>query len=96
MRPSIQRNAKRLRNLALQIIDEIKHAGVTAEELAEGEKNFAQSSPRHADDDARPGVRHRLELATHAESEFQPRLSRRVQKVTLDDIKRVAAHYLTE
>src|SRR5438874_1398896 len=82
--------------LALRIVDEVKHAGVTAEELAKAKKIM---------------LSHHLGALTTMRGQASdigsnwlltrnPNFSRHyldaVQKVTLDDIKRVAATYLTE
>ena len=56
--------------LALQIVDEVKQTGVTAERIGKGEENHAQSTSWRADHDARPGFGYRLELVAHARSEF--------------------------
>src|SRR5436853_4608687 len=82
--------------LALRIVDEVKHAGVTAEELAKAKKIM---------------LRHHLGALTTMRGQasdigsnwlltrnlnFSRDYLDAVQKVTLDDIKRVAATYLTE
>jgi zinc protease len=82
--------------LALRIIDEIKHAGATPEELAKAKKI---------------ALSHHLSALTTMSGQasdigsnwfltrnlnFSRDYLDAVQKVTLDDIKRVAANYLTE
>jgi zinc protease len=82
--------------LALRIVDEVKHAGVTAEELAKAKKIAlshhlgALTTMRGQASDIGSNW-----LLTH-DLNFSRHYLDAVQKVTLDDIKRVAATYLTE
>src|SRR6266704_5382438 len=82
--------------LALRIVDEVKHAGVTAEELAKAKKITlshhlgALTTMRGQASDIGSNW-----LLTR-DLNFSRHYLDAVQKVTLDDIKRVAANYLTE
>src|SRR5438132_281550 len=82
--------------LALRIVDEVKHAGVTAEELAKAKKIMlshhlgALTTMRGQASDIGSNW-----LLTR-DLNFSRHYLDAVQKVTLDDIKRVAATYLTE
>src|SRR5438034_713700 len=82
--------------LALRIVDEVKHAGVTAEELAKAKKIMlshhlgALTTMRGQASDIGSNW-----LLTR-DLNFSRHYLDAVQKVTLDDIKRVAADYLTE
>ena len=95
MRRSIRRNAKRCSDSILKIIDEIKQAGVTAEELTKAKKI---------------SLSHHLGSLTTMRGQasdlgsnwfltrnlnFSRDYLEAVQKVTLEDIRRVAQHYLT-
>src|SRR5213079_2539305 len=81
--------------LALRIVDEVKHAGVTADELAKAKKitlshHFgALTTMRGQASDIGSNW-----LLTR-NLNFSRNYLDAAQKVTLDDIKRVAAHYLT-
>src|SRR5881275_1181032 len=82
--------------LALRIVDEVKHAGVTAEELAKAKKITlshhlgALTTMRGQASDIGSNwlLTHNLNFSRHYLDA--------IQKVTLDEIKRVAATYLTE
>src|SRR6185437_10988332 len=80
--------------LALRIVDEVKHAGVTAEELAKAKKIMlshhlgALTTMRGQASDI--GSNWLLTRNLNFSRDYLDA----VQKVTLDDIKRVAAHYL--
>ncbi|MFZ0917005.1 MAG: pitrilysin family protein [Candidatus Udaeobacter sp.] len=82
--------------LALRIVDEVKQAGVTAEELAKAKKITlshqlgALTTMRGQASDIGSNW-----LLTR-DLNFSRHYLDAVQKVTLDDIKRVAANYLTE
>jgi len=82
--------------LALRIVDEVKQAGVTAEELAKAKKIMlshhlgALTTMRGQASDIGSNW-----LLTR-DLNFSRHYLDAVQKVTLDDIKRVAATYLTE
>src|SRR5437764_13772145 len=82
--------------LALRIVDEIKQTGVTAEELAKARKITlshhlgALTTMRGQASDIGSNW-----LLTR-DLNFSRHYLDAVQKVTLDDIKRVAAHYLTD
>src|SRR6059036_3862082 len=82
--------------LALRIVDEVKQAGVTAEELAKAKKIMlshhlgALTTMRGQASDIGSNW-----LLTR-DLNFSRHYLNAVQKVTLDDIKRVAATYLTE
>src|SRR6184192_1863925 len=82
--------------LALHIVDDVKHAGVTAEELAKAKKIMlshhlgALTTMRGQASDIGSNW-----LLTR-DLNFSRHYLDAVQKVTLDDIKRVAATYLTE
>src|SRR5438034_8766834 len=82
--------------LALRIVDEVKQAGVTAEELAKARKIIlshhlgALTTMRGQASDIGSNW-----LLTR-DLNFSRHYLDAVQKVTLDDIKRVAANYLTE
>src|SRR5437762_4750424 len=82
--------------LALRIVDEVKHAGVTAEELAKAKKitlshHFgALTTMRGQASDIGSNW-----LLTH-NLNFSRDYLEAVQKISVDDIKRVAAQYLTE
>src|SRR5215470_11587583 len=82
--------------LALQIVDDVKHAGVTAEELAKAKKITlshhlgALTTMRGQASDI--GSNWFLTRNLNFSRDYLDA----VQKVTLDDIKRVAANYLTE
>jgi zinc protease len=82
--------------LALRIVDEVKHAGVTAEELAKAKKIMlshhlgALTTMRGQASDIGSNW-----LLTR-DLNFSRHYLDAVQKVTLDDIKRVATTYLTE
>src|SRR5881628_3693627 len=82
--------------LALQIVDEVKHAGVTADELDKAKKITlshhlgALTTMRGQASDIGSNW-----LLTR-DLNFSRHYLDAVQKVTLDDIKRVAATYLTE
>src|SRR5205085_9692874 len=82
--------------LAFRIVDEVKQAGVTAEELAKARKIIlghhlgALTTMRGQASDIGSSW-----LLTR-DSNFSRHYLDAVQKVTLDDIKRVAATYLTE
>src|SRR5438309_3483044 len=82
--------------LALRIVDEVKHSGVTAEELAKAKKIAlshhlgALTTMRGQASDIGSNW-----LLTR-DLNFSRHYLDAVQKVTLDDIKRVAASYLTE
>jgi zinc protease len=82
--------------LALRIVDEVKHAGVTAEELAKAKKIAlshhlgALTTMRGQASDI--GSNWLLTRNLNFSRDYLDT----VQKVTLDDIKRVAATYLTE
>src|SRR5213594_135504 len=83
-------------HLALRIVDEVKHAGVTAEELAKAKKIMlshhlgALTTMRGQASDIGSNWLLARDL------NFSRHYLDAVQKVTLDDIKRVAATYLTE
>src|SRR5881394_2589160 len=82
--------------LALRIVDEVKHAGVTAEELAKAKKitlshhlgSLTTMRGQASDIGSNWLLTRDLNFSRHYLDA--------VQKVTLDDIKRVAATYLTE
>src|SRR5437016_6262084 len=82
--------------LALRIVDEVKQAGVTAEELAKAKKialshhlgALTTMSGQASDIGSNWFLTRNLNFSRHYLDA--------VQKVTLDDIKRVAATYLTE
>src|SRR5438034_1181262 len=82
--------------LALHIVDDVKHAGVTADELAKAKKIMlshhlgALTTMRGQASDIGSNW-----LLTR-DLNFSRHYLDAVQKVTLDDIKRVAANYLTE
>src|SRR5437773_8374035 len=82
--------------LALRIVDEVKHAGVTAEELAKAKKIMLShhlgtlTTMRGQASDIGSNW-----LLTH-NLNFSRDYLEAVQKLTLEDIKRVAATYLTE
>src|SRR6266513_1087899 len=82
--------------LALRIVDEVKHAGVTADELAKAKKitlshHFgALTTMRGQASDIGSNW-----LLTH-NLNFSRDYLEAVQKISVDDIKRVAAQYLTE
>src|SRR5437763_9883494 len=82
--------------LALRIVDEVKHAGVTADELAKAKKitlshHFgALTTMRGQASDIGSNW-----LLTH-NLNFSRDYLEAVQKISVDDIKRVAATYLTE
>jgi hypothetical protein len=71
MRLLIRRNGTTREKLILQIVDEVKQAGVTADELMKTKKNVARASSRRAHHDARAGVRCWIELVSDTQSEFQ-------------------------
>jgi len=81
--------------LVLQIINEVKQAGVTPEELMKAKKNVAQPSSQRTHDHAGSGLRHWSNWLLTRNLNFSRDYLDAVQKVTLDDIKRVAAKYLT-
>src|SRR5881392_2733987 len=82
--------------LALRIVDEVKHAGVTAEELAKAKKitlshhlgSLTTMRGQASDIGSNWLLTRDLNFSRHYLDA--------VQKVTLEDIKRVAATYLTE
>src|SRR6266481_5765084 len=82
--------------LVLRIVDEVKQSGVTAEELAKAKKITlshhlgALTTMRGQASDIGSNW-----LLTR-DLNFSPHYLDAVQKVTLDDIKRVASNYLTE
>src|SRR6266702_6692084 len=82
-------------HLALRIVDEVKHAGVTAKELRKAKKIMlshhlgALTTMRGQASDI--GSNWLLTRNLNFSRDYLDA----VQKVTLDDIKRVAAHYLT-
>src|SRR5438874_4825260 len=93
---SAPQNREATQQLALRIVDEVKHAGVTAEELAKAKKIMlshhlgALTTMRGQASDIGSNW-----LLTR-DLNFSRHYLDAVQKVTLDDIKRVAATYLTE
>src|SRR5213595_2337458 len=82
--------------LALRIVDEVKHAGVTAEELAKAKKitlsHHLGSLTTMRGQASDIGSNWFLTRNLNFSRDYLDV----VQKVTLDDIKRVAANYLTE
>jgi zinc protease len=82
--------------LALRIVDEVKHAGVTAEELAKAKKitlsHHLGSLTTMRGQASDIGSNWLLTRNLNFSRDYLDA----VQKVTLDDIKRVAATYLTE
>src|SRR5438874_5002963 len=82
--------------LVLHILDEVKQAGVTAEELIKAKK----ISLRHHLGALTTMRGQATDIGSHwlltRNLNFSRDYLNAVQKVTLDDIKRVAAHYLTD
>src|SRR6478752_6650218 len=90
------KNRSAAQSLILQIIEEIRHNGVTAEELAKGKK-IALSQELAS---LRTMRGQATDLGTNwfltRNLNFGREYLEKVQKVTLDDIKRVAIQYLSE
>src|SRR6266404_1789237 len=90
------KNRSAAQSLILQIIEEIRHNGVTAEELAKGKK-IALSQELAS---LRTMRGQATDLVTNwfltRNLNFGREYLEKVQKVTLDDIKRVAILYLSE
>src|SRR5438270_546031 len=90
------KNRSAAQSLILQIIGEIRHNGVTAEELAKGKK-IALSQELAS---LRTMRGQATDLGTNwfltRNLNFSREYLEKVQKVTIDDIKRVAIQYLSE
>src|SRR5437588_7517614 len=90
------KNRSAAQSLILQIIEDIRHNGVTAEELAKGKK-IALSQELAS---LRTMRGQATDLGTNwfltRNLNFGREYLEKVQKVTLDDIKRVAIQYLSE
>src|SRR6478736_7399451 len=90
------KNRSAAQSLILQIIEEIRHNGVTAEELAKSKK-IALSQELAS---LRTMRGQATDLGTNwfltRNLNFSRQYLDKIQKVTLDDIKRVAVQYLTD
>jgi zinc protease len=88
-------NREATQNLILQMIEDIRRDGVTAEELAKGKKIVLSQELASL----RTMRGQATDLGTNwfltRNLNFSREYLDKIQKVTLDDIKRVAVHYLT-
>ena len=89
------KNRSAAESLILQIIGEIRQQRRDGRRTGQGEK-ISLVSVGFAHHHARPGFRSRIELVSHPQPKFGRDYLEAVQKVTLEDIKRVAIQYLSE
>jgi zinc protease len=89
-------NREAIQNLILRIIEDVRREGVTAEELAKGKKIVLSQELASL----RTMRGQATDLGTNwfltRNLNFSREYLDKIQKVTLDDIKRVAVHYLTD